>query len=254
MVKVRKDLTGMGFGKLTVLEQAEDYVNTKGTHHSMWLCQCTCGNKTTVLGTDLTRKDKKHIVSCGHCYSNYCFFEDYGECHMKNGSVCLFDIEDYDKIKEYHWHQNSDGYAVCNIQRDNQWFTILMHRLVMDAPDGVEIDHIHGNTLDNRKAELRIVTQSDNKKNRAMYTNNKSGYKGVSWNAPKQKWVANIQCDGQQFYLGAFSSSYDAHVCYEKAAKELFGAYKREERYYKLTRQNDLNEIEPIENLEEDEI
>ena len=96
MVKVREDLTGRVFGRLTVLEQAEDYINKKGIHHSMWLCQCICGNKTTVLGTDLTRKDKKHIVSCGHCYSNYRLFKDYGECHMKNGFVCLFDIEDYD--------------------------------------------------------------------------------------------------------------------------------------------------------------
>lgn len=242
MVKVKNDLTGKVFGKLTVLKQAEDYVNNKGIHHAMWLCQCVCGNKTIVLGTDLTRKDKKHIVSCGHCYSDYHLFTDHGECHMKNGHICLFDLEDYDKIKEYHWHKNSNGYAVCNIQRNNEWITISIHRLVMDAPDGVEIDHIHGNKLDNRKSELRIVAQSDNKKNRSINTNNTSGYKGVSWNKNKQKWVANIQCNGQQFYLGAFESVYDAYICYENAAKTLFGEYKRESNYDKLTQQNDLSE------------
>jgi RecJ-like exonuclease len=242
MVRVRKDLTGKVFGKLTVLQQTDDYINKKGIHHAMWLCQCACGNTTTVLGTDLTRKDKKHIVSCGHCYSNYRLFRDYGECYMKNGIVCLFDIEDYDKIKEYHWHQNSDGYVVCNIQRDKKLVTILMHRLVMDAPDDAEVDHIHGNKLDNRKSELRIVAQSDNKKNRSMNINNTSGYKGVSWDKHKQKWVANIQCDGKPFYLGAFTSAYDAHIRYEKAAKALFGEYKRKEDYNTLTQQNDLTE------------
>ena len=66
MVKVRKDLTGQKFGRLTVIRQVEDYVDTKGGHYARWLCQCECGNVIKVVGSKLKRADTK---SCG-CYNN----------------------------------------------------------------------------------------------------------------------------------------------------------------------------------------
>lgn len=239
MVKVRENLVGKIFGKLTVLEQAEDYINPKGKHIARWLCLCECGNQTIVLGSDLNRKDNRRIVSCGHCYSNYDLSGDYGVCNMKDGYICIFDIEDYDKIKEYHWHKNSGGYAVSNIKKDGKWITVQMHRLIMNVSDDIEVDHIHGNKLDNRKSELRVITQANNKKNKSKYKNNTSGYKGVSWKKDNQKWVANIQCNGQFLYLGSFDTAYEAHICYEEMAKKLFKEYKREENYDNITIQNE---------------
>lgn len=112
MVKVREDLTGKRFGRLTVLEQAEDYIKPNGEHEAMWLCQCDCGNQKIILGTSLRHGRTK---SCG-CfdketsaiqgklnkkYNTYDLSGEYGIGYTSKGEEFYFDLEDYDKIKDY---------------------------------------------------------------------------------------------------------------------------------------------------------
>jgi hypothetical protein len=76
----------------------------------------------------------------------------------------LYDEDDIDWVKNYTWSVGNHGYAVTSIKIDGQSTGFLMHRVIMDCPEGMVVDHINKNKLDNRKANLRICTQSDNMK------------------------------------------------------------------------------------------
>lgn len=84
------------------------------------------------------------------------------------------------------------------------------------------IDHIDGNKTNNCFNNLREVTNKQNCENRVAQKNNKTGYKGVSFNSRLQKYVAQIQHNGNAIYIGVFISAYDAHLAYQKKALELF--------------------------------
>jgi hypothetical protein len=90
-----------------------------------------------------------------------------------------------------------------------------------------EIDHINGDKPDNRWANLRLATRSQNQANQGRTVTNTSGYKGVSWNAKSRKWRAQIRVNGRDSDLGYFASAADAHEAYVVAAKHHFGSFAR---------------------------
>jgi hypothetical protein len=90
-----------------------------------------------------------------------------------------------------------------------------------------QVDHINGDPRDNRWANLRLATQTQNKRNSRIYKSNKSGVKGVSWDMANQKWVAVIQVNGKQVYLGRFADIRDAARAYRTAAEHYFGGFSR---------------------------
>lgn len=112
-----KDLTGMKFGRLTIIKRAEDYVSPSGEKKVQWLCECSCENKTRiiVIGSNLT---KRNTESCGCLakektikrnksrkrYNQYDLSGEYGIGYTSKGEKFYFDLEDYDKIKDYCWH------------------------------------------------------------------------------------------------------------------------------------------------------
>lgn len=108
-------------------------------------------------------------------------------------------------------------------------YMILAHRLAWFYSYGVwpveMIDHIDGNRENNRLTNLREATMSQNACNGALRSTNKSGYRGVSWEKRKQRWVARIVKHGKQHVLGLFKTPEDARDAYLKAAKELHGEF-----------------------------
>lgn len=90
---------------------------------------------------------------------------------------------------------------------------------------GLVIDHQNGNGLDNRRANIRVATKSQNQWNRKLNENNSSGIKGVSWNKASKKWHATIKHDGQKINLGFFEHKLDAGHAYNEKAKEVFGEF-----------------------------
>lgn len=102
---------------------------------------------------------------------------------------------------------------------------IFMHDVILPPPTGKKVDHISGNTLDNRRDNLRHATRSQNAVNRPLASNNTSGYRGVSFHKGKGRWRASIKQDGRAIYLGSFSDKEDAARAYNEAALRLFGEF-----------------------------
>lgn len=99
--------------------------------------------------------------------------------------------------------------------------TVLMHRVIMDPPDGMEIDHLNRNTLDNRRCNLRIATRSENHLNRGVSAKSKSGVSGVAWDAVRKKWRASITVRGAVHELGRFSEIEDTIAVRREAESRL---------------------------------
>jgi hypothetical protein len=101
-----------------------------------------------------------------------------------------------------------------------------MHRLLSNNNNKSLItDHVNGNTLDNRKSNLRICSFSDNNKNRKISKNNSTGYKGVVYDKRNKKFIAKIGLNKKQIYLGYYIDPIDAARAYNAAAIKYFGEF-----------------------------
>jgi len=155
------------------------------------------------------------------------------EIPLTQNQIALIDDEDFELVSAYKWCAAwspcaKSFYAKTTIRKpDGKQTALKMHRLIMNAQPGEEVDHIHHLTLDNRKSELRLCTGSQNQQNRGAQSNNTSGYKGVCWNKQKQKWMAQICLNGKRKNLGLFATPELAHEAYCKAAYELHGDFAR---------------------------
>jgi hypothetical protein len=122
---------------------------------------------------------------------------------------------------------------------DNKYYQIMinaklyaLHRLAYFFVTGVDplekqVDHINGNTLDNRFDNLRIATSAQNSKNQKKRKTNKSGFKGVCWHKKGKKWYATIRANNKQIHLGGYNSKFYAALVYARAAKHYFGEWRR---------------------------
>lgn len=149
---------------------------------------------------------------------------------LNRGRFAIVDQDDFEKFKEYKWHllrvHSRSQYAGRMVKRGNKRCRETMHRVVTNAPDGLYVDHINHNGLDNRKENLRIVTPEQNAWNTRGQDNNiSSQYKGVSWNKKRRKWVVSIRIDRKSKHIGFFEDEKEAAAAYDKAAKKHRGEY-----------------------------
>ena len=106
---------------------------------------------------------------------------------LSQGKPAIVDDDVYDDLAMYKWSCMSTGYAYRATPGGRKH--ILMHRVIMDAKPGQEVDHISGNRLDNRRSNLRVCKPSENKKNRSLNLNSKSGFKGVCRRITVSGWL-----------------------------------------------------------------
>ena len=220
------DLTGQVFGKLTVIKQVE----TNKYGHICWLCECSCDNHTQTICTASSLR-RKRTKSCG-CIKREAIIE-YNKKHKRkyniynltgefgigyssnNNDEFYFDLEDYEKIKDYCWHKTHKGY----IETIRNKKCISLHKFILNNNIGV-IDHLNRNKTDNRKENLAIKSHQENMKNQNVRKNNNSGVAGVTWDIKKNKWHSYIMNNGKLQHLGYYTDKDEAILNRLKKEKE----------------------------------
>jgi hypothetical protein len=227
------DLTGKKFHRLTVIKRVEDYISPKGRRNPQWLCQCECGSPPKIVSGNSLKQGL--IQSCGclhkevasnlgksHARTNkYEFKTNYGIGYDYNNKEFYFDLEDYDLIKDKYWYVQKDGY-VRYLQNGKK---IYLHRLIMQCPSHLCIDHINHNPCDNRKNNLRLATKQQNNKNTSLKSNNTSGVIGVYWSKKDRKWQSSITVDYKVIRLGTFINKDDAIKARLQAEANYYGEF-----------------------------
>lgn len=139
--------------------------------------------------------------------------------YTKKLEPIIIDPEDFSKL-QFNWYINNMGYATNDTKPRKQ-----LHRLVMNEPKDMSVDHINGNKLDNRKSNLRVCTHQQNLCNQKLNTRNKSGFKGVSWNKIRNKWETSIMYNQKHIFGGYFDKKELAAIKYNDLAVSLFGVF-----------------------------
>ena len=141
--------------------------------------------------------------------------------------ISLIDTEDAVRVQHLRWGRHEAGYVYNMLGARGNRTNTYIHNIILPPTDGIEIDHINGDGLDNRKVNLRLVTHAQNQMNRRKKAEATSIYKGVYWHSGSQIWCAKIGKDSKQTHLGSFVLELDAMKAYNKAALKLFGEYAK---------------------------
>lgn len=145
--------------------------------------------------------------------------------------VVLIDPEDAD-LRQLHWtpYRNRNVYYATRKTKNK---TVWMHRVILERLLGRElvkgeyVDHKNGDGLDNRRANLRLATNSQNQLNQRRNSANTSGYKGVGWHRARKGFRARIKFQGKRLELGIFKTAEEAHEAYKQAALRYAGEFAR---------------------------
>jgi len=151
---------------------------------------------------------------------------------LTQGQVTIIDESDAERVNQHKWWamRTPSGYYAATKIRDasGKRRVVQMQRFLLDEPVGFHVDHISGDTLDNRRTyNLRLATRSQNKANGRAYANNSSGFKGVYWAPRHKKWHAQIRHARHLYDLGYFDCPEDAARAYDAKAREVHGPFAR---------------------------
>lgn len=166
------------------------------------------------------------IIEKDDCFEVIMTSKRYGELKV------LVDKDDIDKIRGCRWTVVNSNKTGVRLYAYSSQFKEMMHRRIMSPQDDMQVDHINGDSLDNRKENLRICTVSENNKNRPISKLNKSGATGVGWhkkgNRGEYGWKAYIKVDKKLINLGFFDSFDEALRARLDAEEKYFGEFNRD--------------------------
>lgn len=209
--------------------------------NSHCLCRCSCGKSDDFIESswNLIHEYKK---SCGCLksetsaktgklnkkYNIYDLSGKYGIGYTPKGDEFYFDLEDYDKIKNYCWNK-SQRYIQTKLSDGTK---ILLHKLITNTNENTMVDHKDRNTINCRKENLRICTSQENNRNASRRKDNKSGVTGVCWSKKYNAWIAYIHKNKKQILLGKFDDKIDAIRTRLVAEKDMFGDFAPQKHLY----------------------
>jgi hypothetical protein len=147
-------------------------------------------------------------------------FQQAKRIKLTQGKYALVDDCDYEQLNQYKWHY-SQGYAA----RRQFGKVVLMHRQIMQTPEGMDTDHINHNGVDNQRMNLRICTPSENHRNLKKYKNGMSPYQGVG--RKDNQWRARVSVKGRQVSIGLFRKERHAAMVYDLWAVDLYGEFAK---------------------------
>ncbi len=155
---------------------------------------------------------------------------------LTQNKIALVDNHMFDLISQYKWQAHNKRnrlYAVRNFMKNKKRTHVLMHRFIMQYSlnrqllSKEQIDHISGDTLDNRLCNLRVCTAQQNLQNSKPHKNCSSKFKGVSWFKRDKKWRCRIHVNDKEKHLGLFESEKEAALAYNEAALRYFGNFAK---------------------------
>lgn len=224
------NLTGQQFRELKVVGLSDRRGNGG---QKLWDCICSCGNPHTVFQQSLLNGLTTHCAD----HPKNSWREENGYAVMDVSSpiqpdaTTKLDIEDVQRVIDYRGRGGRlRWFAHDSSRKKGYWGNYVvatdrktrLHRFVMRLTDPqLVVDHINGDTLDNRKENLRVITKAENNKNVRKRVTNTSGFTGVTLSPRTGLWRSGIWLNHKYFYLGEFDTKHEAAIAYMAAAKVL---------------------------------
>ena len=159
---------------------------------------------------------------------------------LSQGKVAFVDDEDYEYLNQFRWYACKahlrDAYYVSRSERiEGKRKTIKMHREIMNAPKGMDVDHKDGDGLNNQRSNLRVCTRSQNIINSKKVIGTTSKYIGVSWSVSHNRWRVYLRVNNKQKFLGQFKTELEAGIIYNIVARRYYGEFVRPNKLTKVS-------------------
>lgn len=217
---IRNNFSGVRFGKLVGIKP----VGRNKDRRVIWEFRCDCGKHISLTGKDVLYNKK---TSCGCDKGKLAIQKNKVRIEGDivfvlvgdHGEEMICDLVDWEKLKIAKWFISTGGYVKGHLNGK----IINFSRAVLSPPENFQVDHINRNKLDNRKTNLRMVSQFENSLNKNIRIDNSSGVTGISWDRKNKKWKVQITKDGRNFWIGRFFSLEEAKKARKIAETEYFG-------------------------------
>lgn len=145
---------------------------------------------------------------------------------LTHQKFAMVDDIDFEELSKYRWAAHRHKNGVWYAERTVSGKVILMHRYILNPPDGMLVDHKDRDGLNNQRTNIRLATRGQNNANRrAAITSQTSKFLGVAFEKDRQKWTARIRKNGIGYRLGSFQSEREAAMAYNSAAVKFHGEF-----------------------------
>lgn len=151
---------------------------------------------------------------------------------LTQGKIALIDKEDVERVSKFKWTsfynpKNKKWYARRGEGGRNNLKTVYLHRFIMNAPEGLQVDHINGNGLDNRKENLRFATNAQNHQNQIRPVRSQTGFRGVTQDKRYKGFIARITANRKTYSHYGFLNAAEAAKVYDEMAIKYHGKFAR---------------------------